>query len=36
MTYDFYQTPFVKDNWIVQNINYNVNALAPYFWQTYV
>ncbi len=36
MTYDFYQTPLVKDSWIVHNINYNVNALAPYFWQTYV
>jgi hypothetical protein len=33
---EFYQTPFVKDNWIFQNIKNNVNALSPNFWQTYV
>ncbi len=31
MTSDFYQTPLVKDSWIFQNINDNVNALAPIF-----
>jgi hypothetical protein len=31
-----YQTPPLKDNWIFQNIENNVNALAPKFWQTYV
>jgi hypothetical protein len=36
MTFDFYQAPLVKDNWIFQNIKDNVNALAPIFWQTYV
>jgi len=33
---DFYQTPHVKDSWSFQNIKYNVNALAPNFWQTNV
>jgi hypothetical protein len=27
----FYQTPPMKDNWISQNINDNVNALTPIF-----
>jgi len=36
MTYDFYQTPHVKDNWMFQNIKDNFNALTPNFWQTYV
>jgi hypothetical protein len=26
----------MKDNWIFQNIEDNVNALAPNFWQMYV
>jgi hypothetical protein len=26
----------VKDIWIFQNIKDNVNALTPFFWQTYV
>ncbi len=33
---DFYQTSFMKNRWIFQNIKNNVNALAPNFWQTYV
>ncbi len=36
MTSDLYQTPFMKDSWIFQNIKDNVNALAPNSWQTYV
>ncbi len=36
MTCDFYQVPHVKDNWIFQNIENNVNALTPNFWQTYI
>jgi len=28
---DFYQAPFVKDNYFFQNIKNNVNALAPNF-----
>jgi hypothetical protein len=36
MTCDFYQTPFMKDSWIFQNIKNNVNALTPNFWQIYV
>jgi hypothetical protein len=36
LTSDFYQAPLVKDNWIFQNIKYNVNALTPIFLQTYV
>jgi hypothetical protein len=36
MTCDFYQTTLVKDSWFFLNIKENVNALAPYFWQTYV
>jgi hypothetical protein len=36
MTSDFFQTPFMKNSWIFQNIKDNVNALAPNFWQTYV
>ncbi len=31
MTSDLYQTPFMKDSWIFQNIKGNVNALAPNF-----
>jgi hypothetical protein len=31
-----YQTPPMKDNWIIQNIEDDVNALAPNFEQTYV
>jgi hypothetical protein len=36
MTCDFYQASLVKDSWIFQNIKYNVIALAPISWQTYV
>ncbi len=36
ITNDFHQAPLMKDNWIFQNIKYNVNALALNFWQTYV
>jgi len=36
MASDFYQAPPMKDNWIFQNIENNVNALTPNFWQTYV
>ncbi len=36
MTDDFYQTSFMKDSWIFQNIKDNVNALELDFWQTYV
>ncbi len=36
MTCDFYQIPLVKDSCLFKNIKKNVNALAPYFWQTYV
>ncbi len=35
MTSDFYQTSFMKDNWIFQNIKNNVNVITPIFWQTY-
>jgi hypothetical protein len=28
---DFYQAPPMKDNWIFQNIEDNVNALTPDF-----
>jgi hypothetical protein len=35
MTRDFYQTFFVKSSWIFQNMKDNVNALTPFFWQTY-
>ncbi len=31
MTSDFYQTPFVGDSWIFQNIKNNINALALIF-----
>jgi hypothetical protein len=31
MTCDFYQVPHMKDNWIFQNIENNVNALTPIF-----
>jgi hypothetical protein len=31
MTSDFYQTPFVKDSWIIQNIKDNVKILALNF-----
>jgi hypothetical protein len=31
MTSDFYQTPLVKNSWILQNIKNNVNALGPNF-----
>jgi hypothetical protein len=36
MTSDFYQAPPMKDSGIFQNIKDNVNALTPFFWQTYV
>jgi hypothetical protein len=36
MTCDFYQVPHVKDNWIFQNIENNVDALTPIFWQIYI
>jgi hypothetical protein len=36
MISDFYQSPHVKDSWIIQNIKDNVNALALNFLQTYV
>ncbi len=32
---DFYQAPPMKDSWILQNVNYNFNALTPIFWQTH-
>ncbi len=35
MTCDFYQTFCVKSSWIFQNMKDNVNALTPFFWQTY-
>jgi hypothetical protein len=36
MVGDFFQAPLMKNSWIFQNIKYNVNALTPNFWQTYV
>ncbi len=33
MTSDFYQTPLLKYCWIFQNIEYNINALAPNFYK---
>jgi len=36
ITNDFYQASLMKDNWIFQNIKYNINALTLNFWQTYV
>jgi len=36
MTCNFYQVPHVKDNWIFQNIENNVDALTPIFWQIYI
>jgi hypothetical protein len=35
MTCNFYQTFFVKSSWIFQNMKDNVDALTPFFWQTY-
>jgi hypothetical protein len=32
MTSDLCQSPFVKYNWIFQNIKGNINALTPNFW----
>jgi hypothetical protein len=36
MTSDFYQAPLVKNSWIFQNIEDNVNALTLNVWQAYV
>jgi hypothetical protein len=36
MTLDFYQVAHVKHNCIFQNIENNVNALTPNFWQIYI
>jgi hypothetical protein len=33
MSYDFYQSPLIKDSWVFSSFDDTINALAQFFWK---